>query len=163
MSESARQVESLSSRSLFIALNVLTMGLYALWFNYKLWRFVGQRQQRPVQAVVRALLSIFFFNRLAGALSEIDARPDPQQGRMTALFIGANLLSLLPDPWWWLSFLALIPLLRLHARAVELTWEDGRSAFYVGSFGWRHALLVLFGLVLWYAWWLSLIAPAYPY
>jgi branched-subunit amino acid ABC-type transport system permease component len=159
----ALPAESLSSRGLFIFLNIVTMGLYGFWFQYKVWRYLAHRQQRSVLPIVRAIFSIFFFHDLARSISSVDQKTDPKQMHMNVLYVAGLLLSFLPDPFWWLSFVSLVPLLRLHARASNLLWSNGNAAFFTSSFAPRHVFLVLLGMVFWYAWWTMLVAPAYPY
>lgn len=163
MSTTTAPAESLSTKGVFIALNLLTMGLYSFWFVYKLWRYLAQREQRGVLPILRAVFSIFFFHDLAKSISRLDGQYDPQQTNMNVLYVVGMLLAFLPDPWWWLSFFSLIPLTRLHSRSAALRWSDGSAAFYTSGFAPRHAFLVLLGMVMWYAWWTLLTAPAYPY
>jgi hypothetical protein len=163
MSQANPPAESLSSKGLFILLNLCTMGLYSFWFMYKMWRYLGQREERSVLPIVRAVFSIFFFHDLAASMSRLDGQPDPQQKSMNVLYVLGLLLSFLPDPFWWLSFVSLVPLVRLHVRAADLRWSDGTAAFFTSSFAPRHAFLLLVGMVLWYTWWTMLVAPAYPY
>jgi hypothetical protein len=103
-SENSEYVISLNK---FILLSVLTIGIYELWWMYKIWRYYKQKENLDIMPAARAIFSIFFLyglmNKILGYAEE---KGYSKTYNPTTLFIGfivANLASRLPDPFWLVS------------------------------------------------------------
>ncbi|UYZ64284.1 hypothetical protein [Hymenobacter weizhouensis] len=157
------ETQVLISSSKFILLCLLTCGLYALYWQYKAWRFLKQWQQSDIWPAVRAIFSIFTVYELLKTLQRFANRQsipaDYRAGNLAAGYIILSLLSRLPDPFWLISLLAFACLLPAYnvfttallvseeVQAVEQPGFNTRQWLLIGVFG-LFWLLALWGLTL---------------
>lgn len=97
----------------FVALSVLTWGLYQVYWFYKNWAYIRDRDRKPMWAPVRGFLYVFsypFF--LADLRRNLSVGPSMASNIALpiALFVLA-LLSRLPDPFWLVSVFSFVPIL----------------------------------------------------
>lgn len=101
----------------FLLLGTATLGLYELYWFYKSWRYVRERDQSRIQPFWRAFFSPIWFYSLA---QDIDEEKTSQNTAYSTLLLALVyfLLSLswrLPDPYWLVAFLTpfvVLPLVR---------------------------------------------------
>ena len=103
------------SLSKFIVLSLLTGGIYELYWFYKNWRFVRDRDNSTIRPFWRAL-----FSPLWCAALVLDLRKNENVNGKTIPMVLVVLLPIayfvltilwkLPDPYWTVSFLAFVPL-----------------------------------------------------
>ncbi|TPG71799.1 hypothetical protein [Hymenobacter nivis] len=97
----------LLSTGRFVALCAATGGVYALWWQYKAWRFFKQWEQNDTWPVARVLLSVFTIYGLLVRIKELARRAGApagfSPGNAASGYVVLSLLSRLPDPYWLVS------------------------------------------------------------
>ena len=130
----------------FVALSVLTWGLYEIYWFYKNWHFIRERDQSQILPWARALFAPLWYAALIGDLrkhvndSSISV---PSTVGLAAVYFLMSVTLRLPDPFWLLAFLTFAPILPLvHSiNALNRTSEHyGRNSIWKA----RHSVLALF-------------------
>ena len=102
----------------FFLLSLCTLGLYQVYWFYKNWYFVKRREKSDILPALRSLFGVIFCYWLLKRVSEQSVasggKPLPA-GLLAICWIVTNLLWRLPDPYWLVSFLAIIFLLPVQA------------------------------------------------
>ena len=126
----------------FVILFLLTVGAYGFVWFYRNWRYIKTNEGTSIWPWARALFSPLWYYQML-------ERPDVQgKGLLaTAFFILSLGLSRLPDPYWMLAFLGVLPLIPAVKAINDL---NERSATRHPSFGWRRrsAAVLVLGLLL---------------
>ena len=108
--------QKIISTQKFILLSIISFGLYEVYWIYKAWKFFKQKENSDISPIPRAIFSLFFLNSLfAKILSLAKSKGYKEQYSADGLafgFIACNFLSYLPDPFWLLSFLSVIFLIK---------------------------------------------------
>ncbi len=134
--EFAQRHGKIQSSGIFFVLCFFTFGIYAVWWNYKAWRFLQEKEDLDIYPAVRALFSIFFIHNL---LEKIDSMAQEKGHKgindstnatlyIIALIV-ANLVSRLPEPYWLAS--SLIPFYAFLVPSVQQLnhyWEAEASS-----------------------------------
>ncbi|WP_156026943.1 hypothetical protein [Sporocytophaga myxococcoides] len=138
----------------FLFLSFISLGAYEIWWMYKAWRFYQQKDKSDINPVARAIFSIFFINSLLGKIlsfaKEKGYSENYSSAGLATGFIVLNLLSGLPDPFWWisiLSFVFLIPAFTAFNFA-----KQNSNEFQVkeqDSFNGRQVALIVIGAIIW--------------
>ncbi len=126
----------------FVLLSLLTFGAYEVVWLYRNWREVRESEGSNIWPWARALFGPIWYYPLLGRL-EVRGR----LGLAVAFWLCLG-LSRLPDPYWLLSSLSIVPLLPAVAAVNGLNRGVARSA--VPSYAWRKrsvAVLVIGVLV----------------
>lgn len=131
-------------------MSVCTFNLYQVYWFYKNWQRIAERERAMVWPLARAMFAVIycypFFARVRDqeAFSELDSQLSPLP--LAIGFIATSVTWRLPDPWDWItlsSFLFLLPVQshvnRLNALASPS--HDRNSRFS----GWNWAAVVLGG------------------
>ena len=139
------------SLSKFIVLSLLTCGIYDLFWFYKNWRFVRDRDNSTIMPFWRAL-----FSPLWCAALMLDLRKNVKDKTipialvvfLSIVYFVLSILWRLPDPYWIVTFLAFVPLVPV-VRLINKSNQDG-SQEYVRNSTWklRHFVLALFSIPL---------------
>lgn len=138
----------------FIILCIVTMGLYAIWWMYKAWRFYQQKENLDIMPAARAIFCIFFLTSLFNKI-QLHAKEKGYKESFSSvgLFLGflvGNLLAYLPDPFWLvsiLSFAFLIPPFQALNFAKQNSTDfvvTQQTSFNGGQIG-----LIVAGLIFW--------------
>ena len=126
----------------FVILFLLTVGAYGFVWFYRNWRYIKTNEGTSIWPWARALFSPLWYYQML-------ERPDVQgKGLLAAAFFILSLgLSRLPDPYWMLAFLGVLPLIPAVKAINDL---NERSATRHPSFGWRRrsAAVLVLGLLL---------------
>lgn len=134
----------------FVVLWVTTLGLYQIWWAWRGWRHVRERDQSRIRPFWRAL---FFWIWLHPLLADI-ARASGRAAGLRELLALAAVLALglaggLPDPWWLLGLLGFLPLLPAVRAIDRLNHAAGVQGPAYGRLRWPHlAVMPAGGLVL---------------
>jgi len=138
----------------FIILSVVTLGLYELWWIYKSWRFFKEKEKSGIMPAVRTVFSIIFLIPLFNKILKLAKNNDYNHSYVSVLlFVGfliANLLSLLPTPFFLtaiISFLFLIPPFKALNFAID--YCEGFTVNIQNSFSRRQIFLLAIGVILW--------------
>jgi hypothetical protein len=144
-------------------LSVSTFGLYELYWIYKNWSFVRERENQSILPFWRAFFAYLFcyslFKRIAGSCTEagIERRlvPGPLAVVWIALWLGGVYL---PNPFRLASYLSFVPLLLVQAAVNALNQKvaqdhDPNNRFTRINFVWLivaglFSILIIFGALL---------------
>ena len=143
----------------FIALALITFGLYNIWWIYKSWRFIRDQEKSEILPAFRTIFSLFFlislFKRILKLANSSDYEPNYPS---VVLFIGyilAVFLAYLPEPFFLVtlvSFVFLIPPFKALKYAIanchgfkenELRTFNGRQTFLLVIFGILWTLYII--------------------
>jgi hypothetical protein len=93
-----------------------TFGLYELYWFYRNWKSVQRLTGRKLSALIRTfffpLTSFGLFDHIRVQGAKAGVRVSFQPALMALAVFALNLMSHLPDPYWLLSALGVVPLLR---------------------------------------------------
>ena len=122
----------------FIAMSICTFGIYEIYWSYKNWQFVRDRDDRKIMPFWRAffyplwhymLLSELNKSLQSSTLSSIGVR-----AFLAVLVFVLNALWKLPDPYWLVSiltFAGFLPvLLAMRTRAPEAETQQQTRSFH---------------------------------
>ena len=132
----------------FTVMSLATLGMYSIFWFYRNWSLVRQREGLSIIPAMRALFAIFFcyalLARVRKAAVESGIQPPIAAGPLAAGWIVCTLTSRLPEPYVLLVFLAFIFLLpvqaqvnRINAAVVPGMIATAASVSGTGSPPWR--------------------------
>jgi hypothetical protein len=137
----------------FCLMSLTTFGLYELYWFYRNWRVIREREQSQISPFWRA-----FFNPIwtfsMGARFAGDARARNISLALPAVALGILYLLLhalwrLPDPYWLVTLLAFVPLLPFDFAARRLNGNGELSAPTFARFSvWNITWIVVGSLLL---------------
>jgi len=138
----------------FVILSVMTLGIYPIWWSYKLWRFFKLKDNLDITPVLRAIFSILFlyslFSRIRNFAEEQGYAKTFSPGWMFTGLLSVSLLSYIPGDFWILglfSNLFMLPPLNAINYAVE---QSGCiRVIRHSSLNGRQVILILVGIILW--------------
>ena len=142
----------------FIVLSVTSLGIYEFVWLYRSWSRLRERGRADVSPFWRTFFAPFFafdlFRRVAAEAGRRGAPPAWNSTTLGAGFFAMNLAWRLPDPWWLVTFLSVVPLLPVLGTVNALNRqrlqpEDPNSRLS----GRNWVVIVVGGLVLCLAVW----------
>jgi hypothetical protein len=120
----------------FAILSVATLGLYEMFWFYKNWQYVRQRDASRIRPFWRAVFSPLWCFSLARDLANHDARwTTARAGMVAAAYAFLVLASRLSDPWWLLTLGTFLPLLALVSTIHAANCARGVKSPYYARFG----------------------------
>ena len=109
--------------SKFILMSLCTFGLYEIYWHYKNWRYIKERDNSKIRPVWRSIFApIWYYGLLADIESHGHIEYLHGQGiraLLVLLYFLEGVFLKLPDPYWlpaFLSFLALLPAVKAIER-----------------------------------------------
>ena len=139
----------------FIFLNIITMGLYSIWWTYKGWRLFQEREAyNDLMPVWRTLFGIFFFYSLFERIKRFALRwgyeKDYSSGYLLLGIVFFGLLSYLPYPC---DLLILFDIVCFIPPFLALNYAIENSGDYEvvveDSFNTKQIVLIIVGSALW--------------
>jgi len=133
-------------------LSVCTLSLYELYWFYKNWQLIRDRERSGIQPALRAIFAVFFchacFARIRDHGDEQGISPSLPAVALATGWVVVVILHKLPDPWWLVSFLAFLFMLPVQAHvnrinAVAAPAHDRNSRFRL----WNWIATVLGGAI----------------
>lgn len=129
-----------------------TFGVYQIFWFFKHWKAIQARTGQDLIPLARGIFAIFFFHLLVREVNESAAAHDAGRqlpvAPLTTLFVILIFTQRLPDPFWLLCFLVMVPLMlvqdvanHVNRKAAPLADRNGRIR------GWNW-LAVLLGIPL---------------
>lgn len=107
-----------------VLMTVATLGLYLVFWGYRHWSIIRTRTGQDLWPLVRGIFALFFFHLL---VKEVNASAAERhvEGRLpvaalTIVYVIALFMQRLPDPYWLLWFIALIPTAVVQQLANEV-------------------------------------------
>ena len=136
----------------FTVLSLTTFGIYELFWFYKNWRLIREREGH-LSPFWRTVFAYFFcyemFKHIRDYPTPTRANATLPAGPLTAGWILVSLLWRLPDPYWFVSFLAFLFLIPVQMAANKVNssvvpTHDPNSRFTAANW----AAVVVGGLLL---------------
>jgi hypothetical protein len=146
-------IELISTQK-FAILSFLSLGLYCIWWSYKVWKYYERKDTLDIMPAARALfLVIFGYSMFQKILNHAQANGYTKSYPSALLIIGVfvfNLTSRIEGNIGMISvffFIFLFPPLLAFNYAVEK--EEVYSGFYKSGFNGRQLAIVIIGAILW--------------
>jgi len=136
----------------FIVLAITTLGLYVIWWMYKSWKFLKEKDNLDIMPIPRAIFGIIFFYSLADQIQKYAHSFEYKKSYDTTLlflgFLVLNLLARLPDPYWLISFFAFVFVIQpLNAFNYAVEKSELHNAVFRKNFTVGQIVLVVLGLL----------------
>jgi hypothetical protein len=132
-----------------IVMSLATFGLYEIYWAWHHWKRVRERTGEDIQPFARGLFGVFFcyslFGRIKEHATERGVPPAWTPGGMALAFIVLTVLARLPDPFWLLSFLSVVPLVLVQRTANAVCLASTPRADPNRSFSIANWVGVVFG------------------
>jgi hypothetical protein len=107
-----------------IVLTICTLGFYQLYWFYKNWQLIRDREDIAVLPAARALFAYFYcyqaFCRVRDFPTTNISNSRLPAGPLAAGWIVTTFLSNLPDPYWLISFSAVAFVVPVQAMATKV-------------------------------------------
>lgn len=105
---------------LFI-LSVCTFGVYEVYWFYKNWQLIKERERSHISPVPRAIFAVFYCYQCFARIRDFGTPPATKSrlaaGPLAAGWIVATLLHKLPDPYWLISLFAVVFIIPVQGLA----------------------------------------------
>jgi hypothetical protein len=102
-------------------MSICTFGIYEVYWFYKNWNLIKQRERTDIAPFWRAVFGFFFcyqcFSRVREHAKSLGLHQSVSAGHLATGWIITSALWMLPDPYWLLSALAFIFILPVQALA----------------------------------------------
>jgi len=113
---------AVSTRKLAVMF-LCTFSLYQYFWFYRNWKIVRDRHGEKVSPVLRTVFAPFFCYALFSRIREHGAAPADGKlaaGPLSAFWIILSLLGNLPEPYFFLGFFSLVPLMTVQTAVNDI-------------------------------------------
>lgn len=154
---------SISPRKLLV-LTLCTFGVYEVWWLFRQWRQVREATGEDVSPPWRAVFGILFcyslFKRVEkqSLLHRLPGGTGPDA--LAAAYIVPSLLYRLPDPYWLVAFLGVLPLLAVQGSINRLNEHLRPGTAVDARLGAGGRTLAVLGCLVWLLVALAMVGPA---
>lgn len=135
----------------FILLSVVTFGLYELYWFYKTWKFLKERNNLNISPFWRTVFSGLYAGSNAKHVLNISKTVNYQGNYSPTIigltYFGLNLTNSLSEPYFLLAFLGFIPLIPI-VRAMNYYWQQENPNLLQKGFTAWQIILIMLGAVL---------------
>lgn len=104
-----------------IVMSFCTLGIYELYWFYKNWTLIKNRERIEIAPFWRAVFAVLFcyqcFSRIQANASSLGLQQSIPAGPLAAGWIITSILWKLPDPYWLVSTLSFLFMLPVQALA----------------------------------------------
>ncbi|MBC5775557.1 hypothetical protein H8S95_15880 [Pontibacter sp. KCTC 32443] len=138
----------------FCLLCFLSGGIYLLYWQYKSWNYLKQKEQSDIQPFWRAVFGIFFIISLNRKLAHLAGEKQGESASNYAVIAGVIYIIMyithkFPDPYWVISLFAFLPLIPIVKYQNLYISEEYPEAPVVSRFnGWEIAIVILGGALM---------------
>ena len=114
-----------------LIMSICTFSVYEIYWFYRQWKQIAERDREAIWPLARGLFTVIFCYPCFAKIRDYGA--DTRTGAPLAAaplaigWVGTTLMWRLPDPYWWISMLAVVFLIpvqievnRLNAAATPL-------------------------------------------
>lgn len=122
----------------FVALSVLTFGIYELYWCYKCWKYIRAEENLRISPFWRAFFTPLWVYSLSKRIYLGDKKLLGISLAVTYFIL--SVLWKLPDPYWLLSAFTFVPLLPLVLAVDSLNRRDGIIGLHYRKIGLKLAL-----------------------
>ncbi|MCR4330213.1 MAG: trypsin-like peptidase domain-containing protein [Candidatus Roizmanbacteria bacterium] len=139
------------SISKLIVLSTVTLGLYDIYWFYKQWKSLKAERDLKVTPLARAFFSIltsyYLFREVSKAIKSIDKTRGLEAGTLATAYFILVLLYKLPEPYWWLSTLSVLPLIPIQNTINEYWRKKYHDKIVPSKFGtWNWVWTIIGGV-----------------
>ena len=132
----------------FILLSMVTFGLYELYWFYKTWKFLKERNNLNISPFWRSVFSPLFAGSNAEHVLKL-AKEKNYQNQYSPTIIGLSYIILdvslrLPDPYWLISYFTFLPMIPI-VEAMNFYWLKENPNLPLKNFSWWQIILIIFG------------------
>ena len=137
----------------FSLMSLTTFGLYELYWFYRNWRIIKDRDESQISPFWRAFFAPLWTFSMGSRFRD-EAKDQSISLTLPVIALGViylllNALWRLPDPYWLVSLLTFIPLLPFEFAARRLNGGGQLAAPTFGRFsGWNIAWLIVGSVLL---------------
>jgi hypothetical protein len=114
----------------FVLLSLCTFGIYEIYWFYENWRRL-QKPDEQISPLWRSLFAPFWafqlFERVRDRAAEYGAPSEWSPRGLASVYLILNLLWRLPDPWWLICFLTVVPMIPVQQTAQRVNRQLGES------------------------------------
>lgn len=107
-----------------VVLSLCSSGLYEMYWFYKNWQRIREREQSDIWPFARAFFGILFcyscFKRMRAHSLELSVRPPFAAGALAVGWIVTTISWKLPAPYWWITQFAVAFLVPVQAHANDV-------------------------------------------
>jgi len=141
------------SISKLIILSIATFSIYDIYWFYKQWKsFKAERDLKVTpwaRALFATLMSYSLFKEVSKAIKSLDKTRGLEAGGLAIAYFILVALWRLPDPWWWLSMLSVLPLIPVQ-NTINSYWEQkyGDKVVKSGFGAWNWIWTIIGGIVI---------------
>ncbi|MFN8285927.1 MAG: hypothetical protein U0V74_04190 [Chitinophagales bacterium] len=136
----------------FALLSIATLGVYHIWWDYKVWRYIKEKDNSDIMPAARAIFVIIFgyylFERIAELVGEKGRAVNYSPGAVFAAIFILNICSRLPEPFYLLAILSVIPRLFV-VRELNFYFTGDLNGNADQSLSLRQVILLVVGLIFW--------------
>jgi hypothetical protein len=133
-------------------MSICTFGLYQLYWFYRNWRLIKEREEIGIAPVFRAYFaSLFCYALFMRIQDDAEAQELPitlAAGFLAAGWIVLTLLVALPDPYWLITFLSVIFLLPVQSAVNDINREMNPKHDPNSHFSWWNMAIAAIGGIL---------------
>jgi hypothetical protein len=135
------------STTKLVVLSILTGGIYEIYWFYKNWKVIKERDSSDIWPFPRAVFSVLFYYPFLDDLGRHEGPhgkvPVPGAPALAALYFGLAAVWQLPDPWWLVSWFTFVPLIPAARRIAELNRFAPETMAENSRWRIRHGVLLV--------------------
>lgn len=136
-----------------VVMSTVTFGLYGGYWFYWNWQIIRNRERANISPAARAVFALFYCHACFARIRDYEVRPGEAAkfaaGPLAAGWTVASLIWLLPDPYAWLTLLAVVFMIPVQARANEVNQRAAPGHRANDTFSaWNWVAIVVGGLIL---------------
>jgi Domain of unknown function (DUF4234) len=141
------------SATKLVLMSIVTFGIYELYWFYRNWELYRKRNGADIRPFWRAFFAFFFcyslFEEIRKQADRHGVAGSVPAGLLTILWIAVSIMWRLPDPYWLISYLAVLVLLPANAVANRVNAMVAPGHATNSGFGaWNIAGLLVGGALL---------------
>jgi hypothetical protein len=130
----------------FIFLSIITWWIYEIYWFYKYWKFLKDKESIKVNPILRSIFSVVFFysfiEHIRKFLNKSNIQIHDVSIWLAFLYYVFYIFIFKDDPYWLISFLSFIPILPL-VRAINSYWEKEEANLPLKKFNWWQIILII--------------------
>ncbi len=122
----------------FVVMSVCTMGIYQLYWFYKNWKLIRERTGQKIRPFWRAFFSPLWayscFKEIKVGAGECKIQESLPIGLFAIAYFLLCVTSMLPEPYWLISFVSILPLIPVNSVALKVSQHSDDGYVQNGRF-----------------------------
>lgn len=147
--QSAMPIYFAVSKSKLIVMSLCTFGIYEIYWFYKNWKLIKERNGKNIRPFWRSIFAVFFCHSLFKSIRDSgDSHgfgSDINPGWLAVGYLGLSVTWRLPDPFWLVSMLTFLPLLPAQELINNIHSKIAPSANRNDRFSGKNIAVVILG------------------